>query len=74
MANIDYYNINPRYINVLKGLIDTIDQKYTSIHTKKPSRKDPKHSQKKKSDLTYSNTLDLTSKNEMHTPKTTVQC
>ena len=59
-THLDYQKNNPKYINVLAGLIDTGDKKDTNIHTKKPSRKDPTHSQINKSDLTYSKVLELT--------------
>ena len=53
MTHLDYKKRNPKYISSLKVLIDTSDKKDTNIQTKKPSKKDPTHSLKKKSDLTY---------------------
>ena len=60
MTHLDSQKNNPKYISVLKGLLDPSEKKDTSTQTKKPSRKDPTHSQTKKSDQTHSKVLDLT--------------
>ena len=66
MTHLDYYNNNPRYISVLKGLKNTNNIKIHKHSNQTTKKERPNIFTKDKLDLTYSKKLDLTIKSEMH--------
>ena len=62
MTHLYYHNNNPRYISVLRGLIDTRNPKSHRNSNQLSKQKGPNTFTKEETNLTYSKTLDLTRK------------